>query len=198
MQRPSVFASQNWAEKLPVAETGVTPFGNGLAREQIGRIRLDAGAVAAYAKAVGESVLSYLESLSDEEAAVEISLPFFKGVYPDVDVVSRAEAIAFFSIGHVSEHLGEVQFIKGLLGMKGAPASAVAPPRCLTSIGSGAGFGGGTLVRPRGRAGHGTSARAMASLAGAAGIALDADHAAIADVISPCEHLVFVLDGLPA
>lgn len=121
MQRPSVFASQNWAGKLPVAETGVTPFGNGLAREQIGRIRLDAGAVASYAKAVGESVLSYLELLSDEEAATEISLPFFKGVYPDVDVVLRAEAIAFFSIGHVSEHLGEVQFIKGLLGLKGAP-----------------------------------------------------------------------------
>jgi hypothetical protein len=35
--------------------------------------------------------------------------------------VSRAEAIAFFSIGHTSEHLGEVQFLKGLLGLKGAP-----------------------------------------------------------------------------
>jgi hypothetical protein len=121
MQRPSVFASQNWAEKLPVTETGVTPFGNGLSREQIGRIRLDAGAIVAYAKAVGESVLSYFQSLSDEEAAAEISLPFFKNVYRDVDVMSRAEAIAFFSIGHTSEHLGEVQFIKGLLGLKGAP-----------------------------------------------------------------------------
>jgi len=66
-------------------------------------------------------VLSYMESLSDEEAAAEISLPFFKDVYRDVDVMSRAEAIAFFSIGHTSEHLGEVQFIKGLLGLKGAP-----------------------------------------------------------------------------
>jgi len=121
MQRPSVFVSQNWAGRLPVTETGVTPFGNGLSREQIGRIRLDASAVVAYAQAVGESVLSYLASLSDEEAAVEISLPFFKDVYRDVDVVSRAEAIVFFSIGHVSEHLGEVQFVKGLLGLKGAP-----------------------------------------------------------------------------
>ena len=121
MQRPSVFASRNWAEKLPVTETGVTPFGNGLSRDQIGRIRLDAAAVVAYAKAVGDSVLAYMESLSDEEAAAEISLPFFKNVYRDVDVMSRAEAIAFFSIGHTSEHLGEVQFIKGLLGLKGAP-----------------------------------------------------------------------------
>ena len=30
MQRPSVWQSQSWAERLPVAETGATPFGNGL------------------------------------------------------------------------------------------------------------------------------------------------------------------------
>ena len=121
MQRPSVFVSQNWAERLPVKETGITPFGNGLTREQIGRIRLDAGAIIEYAKAVGESVAEYLGALSDAEAAAEISLPFFKDVYPGFDVLSRVETIAFFSIGHTLEHLGEVQFIKGLLGMKGAP-----------------------------------------------------------------------------
>ena len=120
-RRPTVFTSQNWAERLPVTETGVTPFGNGLSREQIGRIRLDTGEVLAYARAVGESVASYLASLTDAEAAAEISLPFFKDVYPGFDVASRAEAIAFFSIGHTSEHLGEVQFLKGLLGLKGAP-----------------------------------------------------------------------------
>jgi hypothetical protein len=120
-QRPSVFASHNWAARLLVTETGVTPFGNGLSREQIGRIRLDPAEVLAYAKAVGESVAAYLGSLTDEEAAADVSLPFFKEVYPGFDVVSRAEAIAFFSIGHTSEHLGEVQFLKGLLGLKGAP-----------------------------------------------------------------------------
>ena len=35
--------------------------------------------------------------------------------------MSKAETIAFFAIGHTSEHLGEVQFVKGLMGMKGAP-----------------------------------------------------------------------------
>jgi hypothetical protein len=121
MQRPSVFASQGWAERLPVAQTGATPFGNGLSRQQIGDLHLDVGALLEDAKAVGESEIAYLESISDEEAAAEVKLPFFTGVYRHVDAMSRIEAIAFFAIGHTSEHLGEVQFVKGLLGMKGAP-----------------------------------------------------------------------------
>ena len=121
MRRPSVFASQGWAERLPVAQTGATPFGNGLSREQIGALRLDIDALLAYAKAVGASEIAYLESITDDEASVEVKLPFFTGVYPKVDVMSKAETIAFFAIGHTSEHLGEVQFVKGLMGMKGAP-----------------------------------------------------------------------------
>lgn len=121
MQRPSVFAAQGWAERLPVAQTGATPFGNGLTREQIGRLRLDIDALLAYAKAVGESEIAYLDGITDDEAAAEVQLPFFAGVYPNMDVLSKAETIAFFAIGHTSEHLGEVQFVKGLMGMKGAP-----------------------------------------------------------------------------
>ena len=103
-----------------VAQTGATPFENGLTREQIGAIRLDVAAVLAYAKAVGESELAWLDTASDDELAAEIKLPFFTGVYPGVDVMSKIETIAFFAIGHTSEHLGEVQFVKGLMGMKGA------------------------------------------------------------------------------
>lgn len=120
-QTPSVFVSQDWNARLAVSETGVTPFGNGLSREQIGRLDLDIDAVLEYAKAVGASLVSYVERISDEEAAVEVNLPFFSGVYPKMDVMSKAEAITFFAIGHTSEHLGEVQFIKGLMGLKGAP-----------------------------------------------------------------------------
>jgi len=29
--------------------------------------------------------------------------------------------VTFFAIGHTSEHLGEVQMLKGLQGMQGAP-----------------------------------------------------------------------------
>ena len=118
---PSVYASQGWAKRLPVSETGVTPFGNGLTREQIGRLRLETEALLEYAKAVGGRIASYLDGLGDDEASAEIALPFFKDVYPMLTSMTKAEAVAFFSIGHVSEHLGEVQFIKGLLGMKGAP-----------------------------------------------------------------------------
>lgn len=121
IRRPSVFTSEGWAARLPVDTTGATPFGNGLTRERIGGIRLDAGELCAYARAVGESVASYVATLSDEQAAEEVQLPFFKGVYRDVDVMTKAEAIVFFAIGHTSEHLGEVQFIRGLLGLKGAP-----------------------------------------------------------------------------
>jgi hypothetical protein len=120
-QRPSVFASQSWAVRLPVGETGVTPFGNGLSREQIGKLNLDIDALLGYAKAVGSSIVSNFDAMSDEDAATELSLPFFSTVYPGYDVLSKAETVAFFAIGHVSEHLGEVQFIKGLLGLQGAP-----------------------------------------------------------------------------
>jgi hypothetical protein len=121
MQRPSVFAAQAWSDRLPVEKLGVTPFGNGASREQIGRIDIDINHVVAYAKAVGEHVNGYLASISDEEAASEVALPFFTGTYPGVDRMSRIETVAFFAIGHTSEHLGEVQFLKGLMGLKGAP-----------------------------------------------------------------------------
>ena len=47
-------------------------------------------------------------------------LPFFANVYP-LESASRAEVLSFFCIGHTAEHLGEVQYIKGLLGLTGAP-----------------------------------------------------------------------------
>jgi hypothetical protein len=121
MQRPSVFAEQQWASRLPVDKTGVTPFGNGLSREQIAAIDLSAEELCAYAKAVGSSIVSYMEQLSDDEGSAEIAFPFFAQVYPGYDRMSRLDAIAFFAIGHVSEHLGEVQFLRGLMGLKGAP-----------------------------------------------------------------------------
>ena len=121
MGRPSVFASADWAKRLPAERVGVTPFGNGGSRDQIAELRLDRAELLAYARAVGESINAYLGGLSDSDAAAEVQLPFFTNVYPEVDRMSRLETIAFFAIGHTSEHLGEVQFLKGLLGLKGAP-----------------------------------------------------------------------------
>lgn len=121
MQKPSVFVRDGWAARLPVAEPGNPPFGTGLDREQIARVRLPLADILEYALAVGEAIQSYADSLSAEDAAVEIPLPFFTPVYPMIDRLTRAEVLSFFCIGHTAEHLGEVQYIKGLLGLTGAP-----------------------------------------------------------------------------
>lgn len=121
VKRPTVFASGEWAARLPVADRGATPFGNGFSREQIGRLRLDAGELCAYADAVGESLMTWLSSASEAELRSEVRLPFFAGVYPNMEAMTALDAMTFFAVGHTSEHLGEVQMLKGMQGMKGAP-----------------------------------------------------------------------------
>jgi hypothetical protein len=120
LRRPTVFASQGWASRLPVGETGRSAFGNGMTRDQIGSLRLDLPELCAYASAVGASINAGLDALTPEDAAAEIALPFFTDVYPGYDRMSRLEAVAFFGIGHVAEHLGEAQLVKGLMGLQGA------------------------------------------------------------------------------
>lgn len=119
--QPSVFTSDGWAERLPVAEPGSPPFGSGLNREQIGQIRLRLDDLLEYAEAVRRAIQTYADGLDGEAASHEIPLPFFKNVYPMLESASREEILSFFCIGHTAEHLGEVQYIKGLMGMKGAP-----------------------------------------------------------------------------
>jgi len=119
--RPSVFTRDGWTTRLPAQQMGVTPFGNGASREQIAALSLDMDDLLAYARHVGQSITEYIEQAPDEELAAEVDLPFFRGVYPDVDRMSRAETITFFAIGHTSEHLGEVQMLRGMMGLKGAP-----------------------------------------------------------------------------
>lgn len=121
MQRPSVYAAGGWAQRLPVADTGGSPFGNAMTREQIAALDFDTAELIAYAKAVGESLAGWVASTPDEELGTEVELPFFGTVYPGYDRLTKAEVITFFAIGHTAEHLGEVQFVKGLMGLKGAP-----------------------------------------------------------------------------
>ncbi|MCE7929008.1 MAG: DinB family protein [Chloroflexi bacterium CFX7] len=120
-QRPSVFAAGGWDRRLPVADTGASPFGNGMTRAQIAALDLDMGELCAYAKAVGDSIVDGLAGMSDADASAELALPFFAEVYPGYDCMSKLDAVAFFAIGHTAEHLGEVQMLKGLMGLKGAP-----------------------------------------------------------------------------
>lgn len=121
MQKPGVFSREGWAERLPVAEPGKPPFGTGLNREQIAAVRLRLDDLLDYAEAVRASIQAYADSLSEDEGAEQVPLPFFAAVYPMLDKMSRAEVLSFFCIGHTAEHLGEVQYIKGLLGLTGAP-----------------------------------------------------------------------------
>ena len=121
MQRPSVYATENWEQRLPVGVKGATPFGNGLARDQIAQLDFDPAKLTAYAAAVGRSLTDWVSNVSDEEASKEVALPFFATVYPGYERMSKVEAVAFFAIAHTAEHLGEVQLIKGLQGMRGAP-----------------------------------------------------------------------------
>lgn len=119
--QPSVYTRDGWAKRLPVANPGNPPFGAGLNRDEIAAVRLPLAEVLDYAEAVGHGIQAYADSLSDEQAAEDVPMPFFVGVYPGMDSMRVAEALSFFCIGHTAEHLGEVQYIKGLLGLKGAP-----------------------------------------------------------------------------
>ena len=119
--RPSVYASGGWAKRLPVSEAGASGFGNGLNREQIGRLAFAGSELVAYAKAVGESLVEWVSNASEAEQDAEVNLPFFATAYPGYDKMTKLEAISFFAIGHTAEHLGEVQMVRGLMGLKGAP-----------------------------------------------------------------------------
>jgi hypothetical protein len=121
MRGPSVFAESGWADRLPVAEPGDPPFGTGLNRQQIAAVRLKLDNLLQYAGDVSASIQAYADTLNDEQGAEQIPLPFLAPVYPMLDSMSRAEVFSFFCIGHTAEHLGEVQYIKGLLGLTGAP-----------------------------------------------------------------------------
>jgi hypothetical protein len=121
IRRKPIFVTQGWDERLHVAEPGTPPYGTGLNREQIANVRVDIQTLFAYAKAVGEAVQEYADGLSEAEGAEKIPTPWFQTTYPMLDEMSKAEILNFFCIGHVAEHLGEVQYIKGLLGLQGAP-----------------------------------------------------------------------------
>jgi hypothetical protein len=83
-------------------------------------VRLPIGTLFEYADAVGGAIQAYADTLSIEDGERVIPLPFFADVY-GIDSASVTEVLTFFCVGHTAEHLGEVQYIKGLLGLTGAP-----------------------------------------------------------------------------
>jgi hypothetical protein len=119
--KASVFQREGWAGRLHVEATGRSPFGNGMDREQIAALRLPLDAVLNYAEAVRSAIQEYADGLTVAQSQEMVPLPFFANVYPMLREATRMEVLTFFCVGHTAEHLGEVQYVKGLMGMQGAP-----------------------------------------------------------------------------
>jgi len=117
MGRPTVFETGGWAGRLPASQD----FAGDLDRERLAQFKLDTPSLLAYSDAVRDELLGYIEDLSEEDAVEQLDFSFFETVYPGYGSMSRLDAIIFFAVGHLGEHLGEVQYIKGLMGMRGAP-----------------------------------------------------------------------------
>lgn len=121
MGKPGVFQRDGWASRLPVEATGRSAFGNGMDRDQIAALRLPLEEVLAYADAVRASIRDYADGLTEAQGREVVPLPFFRNVYPMLGEATRLEVLMFFCVGHTAEHLGEVQYVKGLMGLQGAP-----------------------------------------------------------------------------
>jgi len=118
-QKPTVWIEGGWAERLGLPSSAQ---GTGWTAEQVAEMRIvDVGGFLEYMRAVDAAVLEYVRSLDDAKANEKIALPFFEGAYPMLKEMSRGELLAFLCIGHNTEHLGEIQYLRGLQGLKGAP-----------------------------------------------------------------------------
>jgi uncharacterized damage-inducible protein DinB len=125
-EKPTVWIQGGWAERLgllPPPGQGIGwTAGTGWTTEHVAQVRIqDLGAFLDYMRAVDAAVLEYVRSLDEAKASEKIALPFFEETYPMLKEMSRGELLAFFCIGHNGEHLGEIQYLRGLQGLKGAP-----------------------------------------------------------------------------
>lgn len=118
-QKPTVWIQGGWAERLSLPPAGQ---GTGWTKDQVGEMRIgDLDGFLEYMRAVDMAVLEYVGSLDEAKANEKVALPFFEGVYPMLKEMRRGEVVAFFCVGHNAEHLGEIQYLRGLQGLKGAP-----------------------------------------------------------------------------
>ena len=117
MGTPPVFETGSWAGRLPASQD----FAGELDRERLSQFKLETTSLLAYSDAVRDQILGYVVGLSEEDAVEQLDFSFFEAAYPGYGSMNRLDAITFFAVGHLGEHLGEVQYIKGLMGLQGAP-----------------------------------------------------------------------------
>ncbi len=79
-------------------------------------VKIDLGALRAYAKAVYASTDEYVASASDDELARELDLSGFNMGTQPVGVFAGT-----LMVSHLNTHCGEVSSIKGVQGAKGYP-----------------------------------------------------------------------------
>jgi hypothetical protein len=111
-KKPPIWNTQGWDKKL-----GMDPQsqGTGMTPEQAAEVRINnLSDFIGYMNAVSQSTGEYLKSLKDEDLETVHDLPIMgkKSLY---DVIGGTTLV------HAAEHLGEIWYIKGLLGLKGSP-----------------------------------------------------------------------------
>ena len=88
--------------------------GTGMDAEQAAAVRIASlPDFLAYMDAVSKETDAYLETVKDEDLEVENDLPVL-GKRSLYDVIGGTTLV------HAAEHLGEIWYIKGLMGLKGS------------------------------------------------------------------------------
>jgi len=111
-KKNTVWNEEGWDEKL-----GMDPRaqGTGMTAEQSAEIKIkNLGDFSAYMTNVFKSTEGYLEELRDEDLDVVHDLPM-------MGKRSLYEVIGGTGLQHASSHLGEIYYVRGLLGLKGGP-----------------------------------------------------------------------------
>lgn len=111
-QKPPVWNTQGWDKKL-----GMDPQaqGTGMSDEQAAALRISSlPDFIGYMEEVFASTDAYLKTVKDEDLDTVHDLPIMgkKSLY---------DLIGGITLIHAGEHLGEIWYIKGLLGLKGSP-----------------------------------------------------------------------------
>ena len=115
--RDQVLDSGGWRARLTLPDNW--PPSWELTRAHIAALDLDIGTLLDYGEAVGEATLAYLGGLTESDAAEAVEIPWAQRFYPKFGTGTRLDLVGYFSIGHLAAHLGEVQYIKGLAGLRG-------------------------------------------------------------------------------
>jgi hypothetical protein len=112
-KKTPIWNEKGWDKKL-----GMDPQaqGTGMTEEQAAEVEIsDLSAFLKYTKVVFESSEAYVKSLTEEDLGVVKELPI-------LGKKSLFEVIGGTTLQHGANHLGEIWYIKGLLGLKGSPA----------------------------------------------------------------------------